>query len=229
MGELIKIYSRPARLAEVVELEEAEAVVGTGIEGDHFKKGSRQVTLLSKQAWDDACRDIGHDLDPKLSRRNFLIDSLDFNDSLGKVVHIGDIAIEITGETKPCRLMDDAVPGLKAALTPNWRGGAFGVVITPGVVAVGDSVIFWEAPRFKLGDRVLYTPTGEDRKSWPGIIAKDPEGKHRYHFSDSSGATWVAYAVLFDDSRTGRVLPEDESQLELMKDGNNTRRPETQA
>jgi MOSC domain-containing protein YiiM len=36
--------------------------------------------------------------------------------------------------------MDEAYPGLREALTPNWRAGAFGVVLVGGTIAVGDPV-----------------------------------------------------------------------------------------
>lgn len=140
MAQLIKIYLRPERRAETIEHTTAILVPGTGIEGDHFKKGSRQVTLLSQRAWEEVCDELGKKLDPKLRRANLVVDDLDFNNSLGKIVTAGSIRIKITGETKPCRLMDESCPGLKDALSPDWRGGVFGEVLDKGSVAVGDMV-----------------------------------------------------------------------------------------
>ncbi len=39
--------------------------------------------------------------------------------------------------------MDEVLPGLKAALYPNWGGGASGQVIDGGIVQVG-TVAKWE-------------------------------------------------------------------------------------
>jgi MOSC domain-containing protein YiiM len=39
--------------------------------------------------------------------------------------------------------MDEATPGLQAALRPNWRGGVFAQVLDGGIVRVGDPVE-WE-------------------------------------------------------------------------------------
>jgi len=36
--------------------------------------------------------------------------------------------------------MDEAAPGLQAALRPDWRGGVFAQVMVGGVIRVGDSV-----------------------------------------------------------------------------------------
>jgi len=40
--------------------------------------------------------------------------------------------------------MEDAAPGLKAALAPDWRGGAYGMVLEGGPLALGDAVA-WES------------------------------------------------------------------------------------
>ena len=53
---------------------------------------------------------------------------------------IGDLVLEITGETDPCSRMDEARQGLRLALTPEWRGGVCCRVVTGGDIAVGDAV-----------------------------------------------------------------------------------------
>jgi hypothetical protein len=40
--------------------------------------------------------------------------------------------------------MDEACPGLRAALRPDWGGGAFGEALDDGRIAVGD-LVRWEA------------------------------------------------------------------------------------
>jgi MOSC domain-containing protein YiiM len=40
--------------------------------------------------------------------------------------------------------MEEAVSGLRAAMSPDWRGGAFAEVLEGGEIAVGDT-IEWDA------------------------------------------------------------------------------------
>jgi MOSC domain-containing protein YiiM len=140
MAKLIKIYSRPQRRADTISIPEATLLSGTGIEGDHFKSGKRQVTIMSQKVWQDICQELNQNLDPKIRRSNLLVDDIDLKNSIGKIITVGSVKIRVAGETTPCRLMDEAVPGLKNALIPDWRGGAFGEIITPGKIQVGDAV-----------------------------------------------------------------------------------------
>ena len=140
MGKVLRIFLRPERRKPVVEVSQAEAKVGTGLEGDHLKSGSRQITILSQEAWDETCKDLGKKLDPIHRRANLLVEGLDLKDSKGKIITLGAIQIKITGETTPCRLMDDEESGLKDALIPDWRGGVFGEVQVGGSITVGDEI-----------------------------------------------------------------------------------------
>jgi MOSC domain-containing protein YiiM len=58
----------------------------------------------------------------------------------GSILTIGEVQLEIQGETKPCEQMEEALPGLRAAMYDNWQGGAFATVVHGGSVRVGDSV-----------------------------------------------------------------------------------------
>ncbi len=61
--------------------------------------------------------------------------------TIGARVRIGaDVVIEVRTECDPCERMEELLPGLRAALEPDWRGGALGKVISGGTIAVGDSI-----------------------------------------------------------------------------------------
>ena len=117
-----------------------ELIEGAGVEESADRGGKRQVTVLSAEAWEAACREIGRELDPVLRRANVLVRGMDFEATRGRTLELGEARIEIWGETVPCKLMEETAPGLLKALLPHWRGGAFGVVTRGGTVRIGDAV-----------------------------------------------------------------------------------------
>lgn len=112
----------------------------TGLGGDYHKRGKRQVTVLFKDAWERACADAGVTLPWTTRRANLLIDGVVLADCAGTRLEIGDVVLEVTGETKPCTMMDQAHDGLRLALTPEWRGGVTCRVVQGGTMRVGDVV-----------------------------------------------------------------------------------------
>ena len=122
-----------------------------GIHGDFRgavkpgKKGRRQVSLIEADSWAAAMADLGlegRDAPPWHARRaNLLVEGLRLPREPGRIIAIGgSVRIEVTGECDPCSRMEEIAPGLKAALTPDWRGGLLGRVLDEGEIAVGDEV-----------------------------------------------------------------------------------------
>jgi MOSC domain-containing protein YiiM len=109
------------------------------------KTRKRQVSIIEAESWAAAMEDLGiaeHDRLPWHARRaNLLVAGLRLPREAGTVIAIGaSLRIEVTVETEPCERMDTLLPGLKAALMPDWRGGVCGRVLTDGEIAVGDEV-----------------------------------------------------------------------------------------
>jgi MOSC domain-containing protein YiiM len=121
-------------------------VEGRGIEGNADQGGYRQVTVISREVFDEVSGELGVELDPAVRRANVLIQGVDISSPRGKVLCLGEARLHIRGETKPCERMDEAVDGLRAALGDHWRGGCFGRVIRGGTVRVGDPVWLEDAP-----------------------------------------------------------------------------------
>jgi len=119
----------------------AQVVAGKGIVGNANQGGKRQVTIVSNKHWGEVTSPLGDIPDPRLRRANLLVSNVEFsNDTRGKILKIGDVRIRIFGETRPCEQMEEAVPGLRAAMSVPWGGGAFGEVLDDGEIAVGNPV-----------------------------------------------------------------------------------------
>lgn len=118
----------------------------TGIAGDYrgaMRQGPyrRQVTLIEREDWDAAMAEVGHTLPWQERRSNLLVEGIDLPQVAGIRLRIGaDVVLQVTRETDPCERMEALAPGLRAALTPDWRGGICTFVICGGTVAVGDTV-----------------------------------------------------------------------------------------
>lgn len=123
-------------------LKEAEVSTETGVANDpRGKRKDRQVTVLTIESWEAACVDLGEQLPWTTRRANLLLEGVSLQGSMGKKVRIGsNVLMEITHETKPCHVMDEARKGLKAALTADCRGGVLCRVIAGGNIVPGDVV-----------------------------------------------------------------------------------------
>ncbi|MGL5360537.1 MAG: MOSC domain-containing protein [Shewanella sp.] len=142
MAKLLAIAYKTAKGGPMNEVLCANVTQLSGVENDIFgRPGKRQVTVLSLQQWQLACQTIAAELPWTSRRANLLVDGLQFDASfVGKRLQIGDLLLEITGETDPCKKMAVSHPGLEAALTPDWRGGVTGKVLQGAMIHQGDEV-----------------------------------------------------------------------------------------
>ena len=98
------------------------------------------VTVLTREGWDAACRELGREVGWGTRRANLWIEGIAVARRVGARLVIGEVVLEITGETTPCSRMDAQVPGLTSALTPDWRAGVTCRVVHGGTVRLGDVV-----------------------------------------------------------------------------------------
>jgi MOSC domain-containing protein YiiM len=137
-------HARPRGPMEVID--HVGVTVDGGLDGD-FRgavkpggRGRRQVSLIERRDWDVAMAELGTDHHWSARRANLLVDGIDLPQVGGTRLRIGAVVIEITQECDPCSRMEEIEPGLKAALTPDWRGGALARVIEGGEITVGDTI-----------------------------------------------------------------------------------------
>ena len=138
-GEVVKIWLKRFKGGPMDSVLFAEAVPGRGLAKNANQGGRRQVTIIDETRWKEACAELGVDVDPSARRANVMLRGIDLEKTHGRTLRIGPMLVHIFNETRPCEQMDDAQPGLREALKPHWRAGAFGEVLEGGVVRVGDS------------------------------------------------------------------------------------------
>jgi MOSC domain-containing protein YiiM len=143
LGRLEAIWIKRAHRGPMHEVTEATAVAGQGIAGNVDRSRRRQVTIIEREVWDALVRALGADVPPSSRRANLMVSGVQLQETRGRTLKIGTVRLAIGGETTPCERMDEAFPGLRAAMRPNWGGGVFAQVLDDGIIAVGDAVI-WE-------------------------------------------------------------------------------------
>lgn len=141
MGRLIGIARMVQKRAAPEVLEVAEIGLSDGIAGDvHGKSRRRQVTVLFREGWEAACAQLGAELPWTTRRANLLVEGVRVPPA-GARLSIGPVVLQVQFETDPCDIMERAHPGLRKALTPEWRGGVCCSVLVAGRVHPGDPVM----------------------------------------------------------------------------------------
>ncbi len=140
-GKLLGIAIKESKRSPMVLKEWVNVTTEQGVDGDHRGgPGARQVTVISQDSWDNVCQYLDKSL-PWIARRaNLLVGGVVLKDSRGKFLQIGELVLEITGETTPCQRMDEYYQGLQEVLKPEWRGGVSCKVIKSGSINVDDIV-----------------------------------------------------------------------------------------
>lgn len=148
MGRLVGIARREKKRAEMQVLDDAEISDETGVANDfRGRPGRRQVTIISAEAWAAVCTELRQEIPWTMRRANLLVEGIELPQRTGDVIEIGGVRLLITMEVDPCSRMDEQVPGLRAALTPEWRGGVACAVLKAGPVRLGDRVAVRSADR----------------------------------------------------------------------------------
>jgi MOSC domain-containing protein YiiM len=138
-GTIDAIWIKRVRRGRMDAADSAELVADRGLVGNANQGGRRQVTIIDSTAWRDMMEELRADIPPAARRANLMLSGIPLKKSRGQLLEIGDCRLEIMGETRPCERMDEALAGLRAAMSPDWRGGVFAKVLVGGWIRVGDA------------------------------------------------------------------------------------------
>jgi MOSC domain-containing protein YiiM len=143
VGRIERIFIKRAKRGPMDPAPRATLVAGRGILGNANQGGTRQVTIIAAERWDELMRALRADLDPGARRANIVVSGMDLEESRGRTLKTGPCRLLIRGETRPCEQMEAAWPGLQRAMRERWGGGAFAEVLAGGDITVGAG-IDWE-------------------------------------------------------------------------------------
>ena len=145
MGTLERIWLKRGKRGPMDPVRSAYLEHGVGLLDNANRGGRRQVTIIARERWTEIVQALGADLDPSTRRANLLVSGINLTRSRGRVLRIGSARLLINGETRPCERMEEACPGLQAAMRDGWGGGAFAEVIDGGEIRLGDPAT-WDLP-----------------------------------------------------------------------------------
>lgn len=136
-GRVEALWTKHFRREPMHAVRRATAVTGKGIDGDAaFGRGRRQVTVVEREVFEKVREKLPEAV-PEMRRANVMVGGVRLAESVGGLLALGEVRIRVLGETKPCARMDEACPGLREALGPDWGGGVYGRVERGGEVVVG--------------------------------------------------------------------------------------------
>ena len=144
IGTIEAIAVRTSENGPMKELSRVEARADGGIEGDLPASLDRGITLLSAEQWEQVMGELDRDLPWHTRRANVLVSGSGLERLIGQEIQVGSVRVAVKGETKPCKLMEQLCPGLRAALTPECRGGVLGRIMQSGTLAIGDEIVLLE-------------------------------------------------------------------------------------
>ncbi len=143
-GSLEAIWIKRAHRGAMDRVATATLIAGRGLVGNADQGRRRQVTIIEQERWDELMTELDASVPPKARRANLLVRGIPLADSRDRIMRVGSCRLRIRGETRPCERMDEALPGLRAAMQVNGGGGVFAEVLDGGEIAVGDGVS-WDA------------------------------------------------------------------------------------
>jgi MOSC domain-containing protein YiiM len=143
-GRLEWIGLRPGHRQELLSVERAEILLGSGLAGDHYPgkgDGKRAVTLIQAEHLVAVAAMLGiAPISPLQTRRNLVVSGLNLLALKGRTFRIGEARLAMTGDCAPCARMNETL-GAGGFQAMRGHGGITTRVLAGGVIRVGDALI----------------------------------------------------------------------------------------
>jgi len=144
-GRLEWIGLLPERRADLLVVDQVEAIAELGLAGDRRCKGTagsaRQVTLINQEHIEVVAKLLGlESIDPSVLRRNLVVSGINMVALRHQHFRIGDAEFEASAHCHPCLRMEQAL-GKGAVAAMLGHGGVCAKIVKGGVIRVGDDVV----------------------------------------------------------------------------------------
>ena len=147
-GTVENIYVAPEGNVDMRRVPEVKALVGGGIEGDRYCKGTGfwtrfgdvcEVTLIEAEDLEEIRDEDGLNVHNGEHRRNIITRGVRLGDLKGTRFKIGEAILEYDRPRPPCRHVQELTePGMTKAL--RRRGGICARVVEGGVIRAEDAI-----------------------------------------------------------------------------------------
>ena len=148
-GELVSIFMSPKASQLMLEVEEARAIPGKGLEGDRYfsmngtysrkPDPGREVTLIEIESIEALGRDFGIQFGLGDSRRNLVTRGVPLNHLVGVEFQVGPVLLRGIRLCEPCsHLASLTAKSVLPALV--HRGGLRAQVLREGIIRTGDKI-----------------------------------------------------------------------------------------
>jgi MOSC domain-containing protein YiiM len=151
LGQIVGIYVTPGAGQPMTALDEVRAIAGKGLEGDRYAMGvgkysgvrlpddKRAVTLIEREAIENAVDQYGVELSDGETRRNLVTTGIALNHLIGQEFTVGEVRLRGVDLSHPCVYLEGLTrDGVREMLV--HRGGLRAEILTDGPIRVGDSV-----------------------------------------------------------------------------------------
>lgn len=153
-GRIVEIYISPEmgqRGVPMQRVDEAKVLEGVGLEGDRYAKGIgaysnskrktvRQVSLISKEAIEEANRLHSTDFTSQETRRNIVVEGIDLNSLVGEEFFVGEIRLRGVELCEPCERPSNLVGKKGFTEAFEGRGGIRAEILSSGIIYEADTV-----------------------------------------------------------------------------------------